>query len=230
MGAKTYYQGRRNRYRPVVIVGPFQTTVGQAGATMAGVFASFMVSAPVPWGLATLAAGGLAVGSYFFPKPEGRGKFRLYSEDELEAMTREDVRVHMHQLREREMPIAVPAAVLQKQARAARIAAERTPALIGAAEMSLVDLQVWVEASYRHEEAVRRWSQYELDVDKQIRFPAMTDIRQEPTAAMIRAMRQATVASNGANAQDYARAVEQLAAALGAAETHARAHQVETGN
>lgn len=226
--AKTYYQGRRKKYRPVFQISStnLHVTLGQVGATMAGVVTAFIVHAPGPWGLAAVTAGGLAAGSYFFPVPDGYGKFTLHSEDELQAMTRGEVRAHLYKLRDQEMHIGIPAAILRRQASAAKEVTARHPAPAGAAEMSLVNLRAWRGARLRHEEAVRRWSQYELDPAMQIRFPAMTDIREAPTAAMIRAMRQAKEASEGDDAQGYARAVEQLAQAIEVAEVHAKAHQV----
>lgn len=91
--------------------------------------------------------------------------------------------------------------------------------------MPLADLVTWNDASYRHERAVKRWSQNELDPEKQIRFPAMAGTREAPTAAMIRAMKHAREASESNNAQNYTTAVSQLTEALDEAEAHTKSQQ-----
>ncbi|MFK0005012.1 hypothetical protein [Paenarthrobacter sp. NPDC090522] len=228
--AKSYHQVRRETYRPAFQLGPssLHATVGQIGGFMAGVGTSFVVSAPVPWGLALITAGGLAVGTYFFPKPEGYDKFKEHSRDELEAMPRDQVRGHMQQLEEQGLSPSVSRDVLSEQASTAKLVAEG-PAPSNAAQMPLVDLRAWLHARDSHQETVKRWSRYELDPEKQIRYPTMTDTREAPTAAMIRAMRAATDASEGNDARRYTEAADQLAQALNDAEAHARKHQVETG-
>lgn len=239
--AKNYYQERRKTYRPVFQLGSsnLHATVGQVASTTAGFFTAFMVSAPVPWGLAGLTAGGLAVGSYFFPKPIV-SNFTANTEAELAAMTRPELLAYAQRLRDQEMsdsydrrqhpdmPSTIPFDILRRQAKAAKIAQDQSPTLAGALEMPLADLQTWTDASYRHQDAVKRWSQYELDPEKQIRFPAMSDTREAPTAAMIRAMKQAREASESSNAQDYAAAVSHLTDALDTAEEHARNNEVRT--
>lgn len=240
-GARTYHQGRRKQYRPVMLIGPWKATIGQAGGTMAGMVAGFIIHTPFPWGWAAVTAAGLTAGSYFFPKPNSN-PFKPRTEAELAAMARPELLSYAQRLRHQEqamqdpahegtspeMPSAVPFDVLRRQADAAKTARRRSPALTAAAEMSLADLRTWNDASSRHEHAVRRWSQYELDPEKQIRYPAMADTREAPTAAMIRAMKQARNASESGNAQDYARAVDQLTQAIAAAEAHARKHQIDT--
>lgn len=49
----------------------------------------------------------------------------------------------------------------------------------------------WAGAMALHDEIFARWSDYELDLAKLIDYPAMSDLREAPTVAMIKAMRQA---------------------------------------
>ena len=72
-------------------------------------------------------------------------------------------------------------------------------------------------AQAEHNSLLARWSRYELDPAYCIDYPAMTDVRQPETAAVIRAMREAeqlrTVPGQG-----YAPAVARLGLALATAE------------
>ena len=237
--AKAFYQGRRKQYRSVMVVGPWTATMGQAGGALAGMFASFMVHAPVPLGMAAITACGLAVGSFFFPKPLDAGP-KPVTDADLEAMTRTELVSFHRRLQSQEaavadgrasfpdMPSSAALNVLRQQANAAKTARKKSPGLPGSSEMPLADLRTWIDASNRHDSAVKRWSQYELDPEKQIRFPAMTDTREAPTAVMIRAMKQAREAREGGDAQHYAATVHKLTTALDAAEAHAKAHELRT--
>jgi len=69
----------------------------------------------------------------------------------------------------------------------------------------------------RHQSILAQWSRYELDPDRAIDFPAMTDVRAQETAALTRAMREAEYCKVTAGT-DYRAAVEHLAEALTAAE------------
>lgn len=79
------------------------------------------------------------------------------------------------------------------------------------------DLPVLTAAQAEHAALVARWSRYELDPALCIDFPAMTDIRQPETAAVIRAMRDANQL-RAVPHQGYATAVARLRLALTEAE------------
>ncbi|GAB3527828.1 hypothetical protein GCM10027402_28760 [Arthrobacter monumenti] len=49
----------------------------------------------------------------------------------------------------------------------------------------------WEETFALHDEIFRRWSEYELDLEKLIDYPVMTDLREPHTVAMVKAMRAA---------------------------------------
>jgi hypothetical protein len=72
-------------------------------------------------------------------------------------------------------------------------------------------------AQARHSILLERWRRYELDPAYCIDYPAMTDVRQPHTAAVIRAMREAEQL-RAAGHQGYPPAVERLGLALTAAE------------
>ncbi|WP_434617005.1 hypothetical protein [Arthrobacter sp. A5] len=69
----------------------------------------------------------------------------------------------------------------------------------------------------RHDDVLTRWSVYELDVGKMIDYPALSDVCQPETAALVRVMREAALLRSGAGPA-YERTVADLEAALGAAE------------
>jgi hypothetical protein len=79
------------------------------------------------------------------------------------------------------------------------------------------DRPIITAAQAEHNTLLARWSRYELDPAYCIDYPAMTDIRQPETAAVIRAMREAeqlrTIPQQG-----YAPAVARLRLALTEAE------------
>lgn len=72
-------------------------------------------------------------------------------------------------------------------------------------------------AQAEHTSLVARWSRYELDPAYCIDYPAMTDVRQPETAAVIRAMREAEHLRSVPQ-QGYATAVARLRLALAEAE------------
>jgi len=76
---------------------------------------------------------------------------------------------------------------------------------------------LYTAAEAEHTSLLARWSRYELDPAYCIDYPAMTDVRQPETAAVIRAMREAeqlrTIPQQG-----YATAVARLRLALTEAE------------
>ena len=76
---------------------------------------------------------------------------------------------------------------------------------------------LYTAAEAEHTSLLARWSRYELDPAYCIDYPAMTDVRQPETAAVIRAMREAeqlrTIPQQG-----YANAVARLRLALTEAE------------
>ncbi|MCU1532404.1 MAG: hypothetical protein JWO49_1975 [Arthrobacter sp.] len=69
----------------------------------------------------------------------------------------------------------------------------------------------------RHRRALARWQRYELDPAYCCDYPAMSDLGQPETAALIRAMKAAERLSDGAEA-DYVPAVARLEQALADAE------------
>ena len=72
----------------------------------------------------------------------------------------------------------------------------------------------------QHDALVARWQEYELDPGKSIDFPEMCDARVPQTAALVRALQEAERCRSTPGI-DYPRAVEQLAAAMVAAEAAA---------
>ena len=72
-------------------------------------------------------------------------------------------------------------------------------------------------AAARHRSALARWQRYELDPALSIDYPAMNDLRQPETAALIRAMKAAELLRGGTDS-GYAPAVAQLEQALTDAE------------
>lgn len=50
-------------------------------------------------------------------------------------------------------------------------------------------------AADRHADVLAHWQRYELDVARAIDYPSMCDVRQPSTAALVRAMREAELAS-----------------------------------
>lgn len=72
-------------------------------------------------------------------------------------------------------------------------------------------------AQAEHNTLLARWSRYELDPAYCIDYPAMTDVRQPETAALIRAIREAEQL-RAVPRQGYAPAVARLGLALSAAE------------
>lgn len=76
---------------------------------------------------------------------------------------------------------------------------------------------LYTAAQAEHSTLLARWSRYELDPAYCIDFPAMTDVRQPETAAVIRAMREAEQL-RAAPHQGYAPAVARLRLALTEAE------------
>ena len=86
-----------------------------------------------------------------------------------------------------------------------------------------------VQLSARHEAVVARWLSYELDTAKQIDFPAMNDVRIPETAALVKAMAEASALRRDASHPDrasetlldYARAITRLETAFMVAETAA---------
>lgn len=79
----------------------------------------------------------------------------------------------------------------------------------------------------RHDALLARWQRYELDPAMGIDFPGMSDINVPQTATLIRAMREAQRCRLAAGT-DYARAVEQLEAAMAEAEAAAGASAPDT--
>lgn len=231
-----FYSWRRQQSRGVVLdMGSFRTTVGQSAATLAGVLTAVYTGVTDPFGISALAVAGLAIGSYFFPVPERYGKFRMRTEEELLAMTRTQLRAYVQDLHSLGLNTADTAtlaadalATVRGQAVAARriLALPTAPAAAAAAQLSLADLMTWEEAHHSHMAALKRWSQYELDPTMLVTYPAMTDLNQEPTSRMIKAMRQAKDSRAGNDIRHYAGSVRHLEEALIAAEANARTQQL----
>lgn len=78
----------------------------------------------------------------------------------------------------------------------------------------------FAEAAARHDALLARWQRYELDPAKGIDFPGMSDVKVPQTAALVRALQEAQRCRMTAGT-DYARAVEQLGAAMAEAEAAA---------
>ncbi|MFK4297012.1 hypothetical protein ABH924_002158 [Arthrobacter sp. GAS37] len=78
----------------------------------------------------------------------------------------------------------------------------------------------FTEAAARHDALLARWQRYELDPAKGIDFPGMSDVNVPQTAALVRALQEAQRCRVTAGT-DYARAVEQLGAAMAEAEAAA---------
>ncbi|HJV98501.1 MAG TPA: hypothetical protein VJ617_05350, partial [Arthrobacter sp.] len=76
---------------------------------------------------------------------------------------------------------------------------------------------LYTAAQAEHTTLLARWSRYELDPGYCIDYPAMTDVRQPETAAVIRAMREAEQLRTVPH-QGYAPAVARLRLALTEAE------------
>ena len=76
---------------------------------------------------------------------------------------------------------------------------------------------LYTAAEAEHTSLLARWSRYELDPAYCIDYPAMTDVRQPETAAVIRAMREAEQLRT-IRQQGYATAVARLRLALTEAE------------
>ena len=72
-------------------------------------------------------------------------------------------------------------------------------------------------AAVRHQSALARWRRYELDPAQCIDYPAMSDLHQQETATLIRAMKAAEHLRDAAEA-GYAPAVARLEQALSEAE------------
>lgn len=72
-------------------------------------------------------------------------------------------------------------------------------------------------AAVRHRAVLARWQRYELDLARQIDFPALSDPRQPETAALIKAMKAAERLRDG-NDPGYGPAVQRLEQALAEAE------------
>jgi hypothetical protein len=79
------------------------------------------------------------------------------------------------------------------------------------------DQPAYAAAQAEHDILLARWSQYELDPACCIDYPAMTDVRQPETSALIKAMREAG-RLRAERHQEYAPAVERFGHALTAAE------------
>ncbi len=75
-------------------------------------------------------------------------------------------------------------------------------------------------AAATQEEILGRWAQYELDPALAISYPALADVRQPETAAIVKALREADALKALADPA-YPRAVERLGLALERAETAA---------
>jgi hypothetical protein len=78
----------------------------------------------------------------------------------------------------------------------------------------------------RHQELVAHWSRYELEPDRQIDFPAMSDVRSPATRDLVRALAEAErlrgwPGQGAAGGSEYARAVLRLQGCLARAETAA---------
>lgn len=80
-----------------------------------------------------------------------------------------------------------------------------------------LDQPVYTAAEAEHDTLITRWRRYELDPASCIDYPAMTDVRQPETSALIRAMREADQL-RAARHQGYVPAVARLGLALSAAE------------
>ena len=80
----------------------------------------------------------------------------------------------------------------------------------------------FTDLAARHDALLARWQRYELDPAMGIDFPGMSDVNVPQTAALIRALQEAQRCRLTAGT-DYARAVEQLEAAMAEAEAAAGA-------
>lgn len=111
--------------------------------------------------------------------------------------------------------------VLTALAAATGVAAHRgSPRILAwqsARRQRRLDQPAYTAAEAEHDTLLARWSRYELDPAYCIDYPAMTDVRQPQTAALVRAMREADQL-RAVRHQGYAPAVARLGLALSAAE------------
>lgn len=111
--------------------------------------------------------------------------------------------------------------VLTALAAATGVAAHRgSPRILAwqsARRQRRLDQPAYTAAEAEHDTLLARWSRYELDPTYCIDYPAMTDVRQPQTAALVRAMREADQL-RAVRHQGYAPAVARLGLALSAAE------------
>lgn len=233
---RSFHKRQRATHRRVFRVGStgFFVTAGQAGTTFATAWAgTSLATAGLPsWAFFGMLLGGFFGGKYLFPVPDGslaqdRGlELHRLSPQELDALSPQEILSYQNNLE-----LAYPGLnvhgmgtryALERQRSASRSVARDygvPPALLAA--MPLTDLHSFRVSAARHDLLKRRWLSYELETQKQLDYPAMTDVSFPPTAAMIKAMRAADAARASGDASEYDVAVETFSLALAAAEAAA---------
>lgn len=233
---RAFHKRQRATHRRVYRVGStgFFVTAGQATATAATAWAgTSLATAGLPsWAFFGMLVGGFFGGKYLFPVPDdsvASGKapqLRRLTPQELEAMSPQEIRTYENNMmlawHVRDVDSVGARYALQRQRDESRSVARDYSVLPASLEaMPLTGLRTFRAAAARHGLLKSRWLSYELDAQKQLDYPAMTDVSFPPTAAMIKAMRAAEAARASGDAVEYANAVETFSLALASAEAAA---------
>jgi hypothetical protein len=233
---QAFHRRQRATHRRVYRVGSTSVfvTAGQTATTAATTWAgTSLATAGLPsWAFFGMLIGGFFGGKYLFPVPDssvasGRGlEVRRLSPQELDAMSPQEIHAYENNVGllypSKEPSTLGTTAALQRQRHAAQELANDTGAdasLFRA--MPLSNLYSFRAISTRHDAMKKRWLAYELEPQRQLDYPAMTDVTFPPTAAMVKAMRAAEEARKQGDTDAYEAAVETFSLALAAAEAAA---------
>lgn len=203
--------GGYTRFRPGLSLGG-ATVTASADSVLPGVWQL------VSWGAVlvfTVAATVVAVRHHLAPDPAGRAADTVFWDVFMGSA------VVLPALLIPTLASPWAGAFLAALAAAAGVAAYRgAPSIMAwqsARRQRRQDRPLDAAAQAEHDALLARWRRYELDPALCIDYPAMTDVRLPPTAALVRAMREAEQLRTLRH-QGYGSAVVRLGLALSAAE------------
>lgn len=231
---KAFHEKQLDRPRRVYRLGRTRIlmTRGHIASTLGAAFGAASVDSP-DWLFWVAAVGGFVGGKYFYPVPRssvaspyGSRELPRKSPADLDCMSPADIQAYRFNaefVQKGVTPLALgteDALVRQREAvRTVSLATRVDAALL--AHLSLAKVKEYGRTADRHDLLNRRWLTYEVDLQKQFDYPAMTDTSLPATAAMIRAMHAANYERTTGKAADYRLAVDRFSQALAAAESAA---------
>jgi hypothetical protein len=228
---KAFHEKQLDLPRRVYRIGRTKILVtgGQAACTVGATVGAASVDFP-SWAFWAAVATGYFGGKYLYPVPRSSvanrydpGALAWKSPGELDFMTPAEIQAYQFNIQLTHKGVT-PAALgtdhaLGRQHEAARtvsLATGASPQVLG--QLSLAQVHEYGRTAARHDLLKRRWLTYEVDPQLQFDFPAMCDPAFPPTAAMIKAMREAEQARTAGNPAGYQLAVDRFSQALEAAE------------